>query len=239
MKRGGPDHPKMQKLADALKINKAWAVGIMECLIHFTAKYAIQGDIGRWDARVLARAVGWHGSPLALERALLSAGLIDVHPKYRFLLHGWKKHCDQSVRKTLSAHKLGFACDEDLQNDSGNGNTPLLPSSGSVPSFSSTLSGSVKAMAMANKEGWKLPVGFDTKDVRAALEDWFAYLAKRNKSVIDEPMTAFSICQTFSSAKQLVRHIHLAKGNGWISLDESRSRKEANERSDDEQVWVP
>ena len=59
MKRGTPDHPKTLRLARLLGIPQAAAVGILEMLWHFTGKYAVQGDIGRFQDGEIAQAAGW------------------------------------------------------------------------------------------------------------------------------------------------------------------------------------
>jgi hypothetical protein len=47
MKRGTPEHPKTAHLMAALSIPRPYAVGILELLWHFTARYAPRGDVGR------------------------------------------------------------------------------------------------------------------------------------------------------------------------------------------------
>ena len=59
MKRDAPDHPKTQKLAHLLAIPQATAVGLLELLWHFTARYAFQGDIGKFADEEIARGAGW------------------------------------------------------------------------------------------------------------------------------------------------------------------------------------
>jgi len=108
MKRGTPEHPKMYNLAEQLRIEHTQAVGIMEMLWHFTARFAIQGDIGRWDNRQIAEAVKWKGDPDKLVAALISTRWLDQDPDYRLLIHDWDAHADQSVSKTLKNRKLDF-----------------------------------------------------------------------------------------------------------------------------------
>jgi hypothetical protein len=120
MKRGTPEHPKMKDLADRLGIPLAHAVGIMEMLWHFTAKFAPQGDIGKFPDKAIAKAVGWEKhsgsagvtSEFMLSSALVRAGFLDPvpeQPHIRFLVHDWKDHADQSVRRYLARQKLDFA----------------------------------------------------------------------------------------------------------------------------------
>lgn len=110
MKRGAPEHPKMSRLAEILKIEHAHAVGIMEMLWHYTARFAIQGDVGRWPDDSIAHAVRWRGEPGKLIDALVKAGWLDRDPDYRLIVHDWDQHADQSVSKTLKNRALDFVC---------------------------------------------------------------------------------------------------------------------------------
>ena len=89
MKRGTPDHPKVADLCRLLNIGKAEAVGTLELLWHFTAKFAPQGDVGRFPDEAIAAAVGWNhrsgvkgvSSSHQLISALVKSGWLDSsHP---------------------------------------------------------------------------------------------------------------------------------------------------------------
>ncbi|MBE3040565.1 MAG: hypothetical protein IMZ62_17340 [Chloroflexi bacterium] len=108
MKRGTPTHPKMSRLAKALEIPLPYAVGILEMLWHFAAKYAIRGDVGRYSDAEIAEAVSWPGDPYLLISALVWARWLDVDPDYRLSIHHWKDHADSSVKKTLENRKETF-----------------------------------------------------------------------------------------------------------------------------------
>src|SRR5205823_5688049 len=82
------------------------AVGYLELLWHFTAKYAPQGDVGRFsDARIEA-ALDWSGKPGKLVGALVTAQWLDRHPKWRLLVHDWRDHADDATRKRLARSNL-------------------------------------------------------------------------------------------------------------------------------------
>lgn len=109
MKRGTPEHPKIKQLARLLDVSRATAVGTLEMLTHFAARYAIQGDVGRWPDAELAEAVDWRGDPARLIAALLEVRLLDVCcAQHRLLIHDWADHADDSVRKTLKKRGLPF-----------------------------------------------------------------------------------------------------------------------------------
>lgn len=116
MKRGTPDHPKVAMLCSLLNIRKFEAVGILEMLWHFTAKYAPQGDIGKYSDKAIAAAVDWQRPTGArgvtpeckLSEALVEAGWLDSDPVHRLVVHGWEEHADQTLRRFLASKKLAF-----------------------------------------------------------------------------------------------------------------------------------
>jgi len=59
MKRGTPDHPKMDHLSALLEIPRYAAVGIVESVWHLAQQYAKRGDIGKFAPEVIARKIDW------------------------------------------------------------------------------------------------------------------------------------------------------------------------------------
>ncbi len=111
MKRGGPQHPKVILLAAALGIERYAAVGLLECLWHWTAQYAPRGDLGRYDDATIAQAVGFaDGSRLV--KVLVACRLLDPHPTHRLVVHDWHDHADQAVQRVLSRRGEGFVSNE-------------------------------------------------------------------------------------------------------------------------------
>lgn len=131
MKRGTPDHPKLKALMVALNVEKCTAVGVLEMLWHFTARYAADGDIGRFSDEQIAAAIGWTrrsgkakvSSGSFLVRALVdtrwldgpyevpmrsSRGHTEVHRRC-LLVHDWEDHADQTLKRFLASRKLAFA----------------------------------------------------------------------------------------------------------------------------------
>src|SRR3990167_4766487 len=109
MKRGTPQHPKMEALADRFSIPLFSAVGLMELLWHWTAQFAPQGDIGRWDNRAIAKGVSW---PIEdadrLIESVRYAKWIDAHDSARFVIHDWFEHAEDSVHIYLARKGLLF-----------------------------------------------------------------------------------------------------------------------------------
>ena len=108
MKRGTPDHPKTLALMEELGVSKPTAVGLLELLWHFTAKFAPRGDVGRFSNRAISSAVGWDGDPNELISALVRCRWLDEHPDYRLIVHDWSEHADSSVRMWLARRGLDF-----------------------------------------------------------------------------------------------------------------------------------
>jgi hypothetical protein len=127
MKRGTPEHPKLHNLAAAIheklhgqkiKLQASTcltlAIGIFERLIHFAARYAVAGDIGKHDDQSIARALGWENDPAWLIDTLARCKLLDASDSCRWFLHGWPEHSDDTADRYLADHQLNYA----------DGNTP-------------------------------------------------------------------------------------------------------------------
>ena len=77
MKREATEHPKFSRLATMFKIQRWMAIGLMESIWHFTAKYAKAGDIGRWSNEEIACGIGWTDDPNILIEGLIKTKFID------------------------------------------------------------------------------------------------------------------------------------------------------------------
>jgi len=114
MKRGTIEHPKTLMLAGLLKVRHLEAVGILESLWHWTARYAPRGDIGKYANEQIARGIHWHGNSDRLVEALLSAkgdgtcGWLESDESCRFRVHDWHEHADQAVHIALKRKGLSF-----------------------------------------------------------------------------------------------------------------------------------
>jgi len=109
MKRGTPDHPKVDGLMNALSIARCFAVGILESLWHMTMRYAPTGDIGKFTDKQIAHKLGWDGDPQELIKALVVNGWLVENRKHRLIVHDWHDHADQSTKRYLAKHNLVFA----------------------------------------------------------------------------------------------------------------------------------
>lgn len=119
MKRAATDHPKMAELAEAIaaeykhhsKFAMLIAVGVLEKLWHFTAKFAPRGDIGRRTNQQIGRWVDWpKGDEDNLIRLLLATNWLQSDHNCRLIVHDWAEHADDSVKRLLKRNGLSFAC---------------------------------------------------------------------------------------------------------------------------------
>ena len=108
MKRGTIDHPKTAMLADTLGLELFAAVGLLECLFHFTAQYARRGDIGRYPDNIIAQRCFWKREPETLVSALVKCRWLDEHPEHRLTVHDWQTHADNTVRTALTRNGETF-----------------------------------------------------------------------------------------------------------------------------------
>ncbi len=109
MKRGTPDHPKTLRLMEELQCSKVVAVGVLELLWHFTSTYAPRGDIGRFTAVQIAKAIGWDGDPTDLVLKLTSCRWLDRYRRNGLLVHDWPEHADDAVHMSLARRGVRFA----------------------------------------------------------------------------------------------------------------------------------
>ena len=106
MKRGTPEHPKMLALMRALKVPKYAAVGILECVWHFAARYAPQGNIGKYSDQEIADAAGWTGDAGKLVEALFVCRWLDKSGQWRICVHDWGDHLEDATAKYLKRNRL-------------------------------------------------------------------------------------------------------------------------------------
>lgn len=129
MKRGTIDHPKMDELRLALDLPKWGAPGLLETLWHWAAEYCPEGDIGRYSAQTIARAIGWDEADAdRLIEALVDTGWVDAlpdeepteepvrtpcarraHVVRRLVIHDWSTHAEDYVHLRLARSGRVFA----------------------------------------------------------------------------------------------------------------------------------
>ena len=70
-------HPKTRRVAKRLGVSPAAAVGHMAALWSFTAEFAPDGDLSRFDVEELELAAGWDGEDGAFVEAAQVSGYLD------------------------------------------------------------------------------------------------------------------------------------------------------------------
>jgi hypothetical protein len=126
MKRGTPRHPKVLELASLLNIPRYAAVGLLEMLWHFTAEFALDGNIGKFSDEAIKEALCYDGASMMLVNSLIEARLIDACQCHRLRVHDWPDHADQTVRRVLSGRNQSFIpCYDDASTVLGSSKLPL------------------------------------------------------------------------------------------------------------------
>jgi hypothetical protein len=165
MRRGGPAHPKVLLLAAALGVPRYAAVGLLECLWHWTAAYAPRGNIGAYDDAMIAASVGWTEDPAAFVGTLVRCGFLDLDPTFRLAVHDWHVHADQSVQRVLTRLGTWF-----INTRKGVGKTPSSSASRRL------------ASAVAEAEaGAEASLGGEEREKGGAFAAWYAAYPKKRK----------------------------------------------------------
>lgn len=110
MKRGAIDHPKMRRLAKAMGKPTYAALGLMEAIIHWSAKYAPCGNVGKYADIEIEEAIGWDDAEGTMVPILIDAGFLEFHPDHRVVIHDWFDHADDSVHMALARAGEVFWC---------------------------------------------------------------------------------------------------------------------------------
>lgn len=142
MKRGTPDHPKVMEFAEALGVKRPTALGYLELLWHFTARYAPQGNIGKFSDRRIEAALDWSGQSGRLVGALCISTWLQSSGKHRLIVHDWHEHCDESTKKLLHRRGLEFLCSQQVTENMSNNCPDSVPqeqvyvAENNIPSYS-------------------------------------------------------------------------------------------------------
>lgn len=111
MKRGVPNHEKTLHLQLLLGIPKPHAVGILQMLWFYAARFTPQGNLGIRTDEEIAIGCGWdHTDAPTLIKALTNARWLDEDPKHRLVVHDWAQECDRAVHAWLFRRGMCFIC---------------------------------------------------------------------------------------------------------------------------------
>ncbi|MCL6594044.1 MAG: HNH endonuclease, partial [Alicyclobacillus sp.] len=89
------EHPKTRRLARLLGESIPAAIGRLHLLWWWATKYAIDGDLSRYEPEDIADALMWDGDPHKLVSALIQAGFID-EPMY---IHDWDDYAGRLLEQ--------------------------------------------------------------------------------------------------------------------------------------------
>lgn len=115
--RGTLTHRKTRRLAKLMNIPLPCALGVMEALWHVTAARTPAGDIGRLSDQDIAEEMFWDDDAAALIGYLIAAEIVDEHPQFRLVIHGWEEHADQSTKRKVARRGMDMAGSEPPQLD--------------------------------------------------------------------------------------------------------------------------
>jgi len=124
-----PDHRKTRRLARALKIDQAHAVGLLVCLWRYVELEAADGHIGDFDADDVAFGAKWSGDAETLVGALVEVGFVDCDGYGELAIHDWhdpdhtggmlKKRAQARERKRRQRERDGEPRSRDVTRDGG------------------------------------------------------------------------------------------------------------------------
>jgi hypothetical protein len=100
------DHPKFNRLKALIRCNRSVALGYLECLWHFTGRFAPAGDLGRYEDAEIEAWLEWDGPEGALIEAMIKARWIDRDPVHRLIVHDWRDHADDATRAAVKRKNL-------------------------------------------------------------------------------------------------------------------------------------
>jgi hypothetical protein len=210
MKRGTPNHPKVDELAARLKLKRWGAVGLLELLWHATAQYAHAGDIGRFTDDAIAKMLCYDDASTKLVSALVATGWVDRCACHRLRIHDWPDHADQTVERVLAKRGQAFIqCYDDASTKlagSYDETSQPLPLPLPLPKANSLLPTPLPDALLGVEgfeKGWE-EFGEHRKQIKAPLT----------------PLSAKGILETLSSRPQdSVSALKMAVRRGWRGFE--------------------
>ena len=100
--RAVPDHPKFADLKHRLVATKGAALGYLECIWHFSARFTPRGNIGKYSDSAIEAWVEWDGEPGLLISAMVESCWLHLNGEHRVVVHDWSQHADETVQTTLA-----------------------------------------------------------------------------------------------------------------------------------------
>lgn len=110
--RAVADHPKLARLKGILGCGRGEAMGYLEALWHFAAKFTPRGNIGKYLAADVEAWIEWGGPTGTLMAAMRDSGWLDVHSEHGLVIHDWYQHADDAVDMKLARSAQFYATGE-------------------------------------------------------------------------------------------------------------------------------
>lgn len=116
------DDPATVRLAAELGLNRWEALGRLDCLYWWTARYAPSGDLAPFSDAEIAAACDWTGEPDQLVMALLEAGVLTADATIAdwYDLFGRYARQREGVARRVARHR-GNGAGNGARNGAGNG----------------------------------------------------------------------------------------------------------------------
>jgi hypothetical protein len=118
VKRGTDLKLKYLELKSILELETYEIKGLLRAVWDLAAENATRGDIGRMSNQQIAIGIGWKGDADRLIQSLVNTRWLDVHPLHRLVIHDWKEHCEDWVKKRVERGGQGWAVDDTMDQPS-------------------------------------------------------------------------------------------------------------------------
>lgn len=137
MKRNTDSLPKFKGLMRELGLPRYATMGVLEAVWDLTGKHAPRGNLGKFSNQEIADDLGWDGDADKLVEALVKHRWLDTCETHRLLVHDWKDHAPDWLKKVVVRANQGWAADDSVRQwlpvaDSGGQRQPVA-ASGCLP----------------------------------------------------------------------------------------------------------
>src|SRR3990167_4085097 len=108
MKTGTDELLKFKVLKNILQKPSYQVIGILEGIWLFTLKNAYLGDIGKYTDEEISFGIEYEGDQNSLISALVDTRWLDRDDTHRLIIHNWKEHIPQYLRRKAERNKEEF-----------------------------------------------------------------------------------------------------------------------------------
>lgn len=108
-------HPKLDRLANKLGIKKVYALGVVSSLWLWTAKFAEDGDLSKFERFEIASGINWTKSADILIDALIATKFLDFENE-KLTVHDWAEYGLRILRQNRERQEI-YRSKKGKQND--------------------------------------------------------------------------------------------------------------------------